>query len=59
MIPEAVLKKIHNCQTPAELDQHLTSLLLIEDFSKPGLVILPVGNTYETGIYPAVNEKPV
>lgn len=56
MIPESILQKIHNSQTSIELDKTVCSLLL-EDFSKPGLVILPVGKTYEEGIYTLVNEN--
>ena len=56
MIPESILQKIHNAQTSFELDKTVCSLLL-EDFSKPGLVILPVGKTYEEGIYSLVNEN--
>ncbi len=56
MIPESILQKIHNAQTSFELDRTICSLLL-EDFSKPGLVILPVGKTYEEGIYSLVNES--
>lgn len=39
----------------SELDEAVASLL-IEDFQKEGLVLLPAGNTFEKGIYPLVND---
>lgn len=38
-----------------ELDDFIASFL-IQEFSKPGLVLLPVGKTFEEGIYPKVND---
>lgn len=38
-----------------ELEETIASIL-IEEFQKPGLVILPVGSTFESRIYKLVNE---
>ncbi|MCH2226955.1 MAG: hypothetical protein MK033_04200 [Candidatus Caenarcaniphilales bacterium] len=56
MVPEEIIQKIHNAQTSRELEEMVFSLL-VEDISKPGLVILPVGGTYEAGIYPRLNQE--
>ena len=50
-----ILKRITNFSTHKELEQHLVSELLL-DISKPGLVLLPVGATYEERIYPKLNQ---
>ena len=50
-----ILKRITNFSTHKELEQHLVSELLL-DISKPGLLLLPVGATYEEKIYPKLNQ---
>ncbi|MDD9898356.1 MAG: hypothetical protein OXU45_05070 [Candidatus Melainabacteria bacterium] len=45
---------IQSFDTTKELDQFIANLL-IEEMQKPGLVMLPVGKTFEDGIYPQVN----
>lgn len=48
-------KLIKSFKTSQELDDNIASIL-ISEFQKPGLVMLPVGSTFEKGIYPKVNE---
>lgn len=54
-------KLITSFDTVKELDEFIASLL-IEEMQKPGLILLPVGNTFEAssnqspGIYPLVNQ---
>lgn len=48
-------KLIQSFNSSQELDQFIINLL-IEEFKKPGLVMLPVGKTFEETIYPQVNQ---
>lgn len=41
--------------TTADLNKELARLLILE-FAKPGLILAPVGSTFEKGIYPLVNK---
>lgn len=50
-----MIEKVHNFSSTQELDRFIATKL-IEDFKKPGLVILPSGNSFEQTIYPLVNE---
>lgn len=52
MEPSQLIKSFETCQ---ELDE-VVAELLINEFQKPGLILLPVGSTFEQGIYPKVNE---
>ncbi len=45
---------IHTSQTTYELEQHIASVM-IDEFRRPGLILLPVGQTFESRIYPLVN----
>lgn len=42
-------------QSTKELDNFIIDLL-IKEFLKPGLILVPVGKTFEDGIYPQINE---
>lgn len=53
---EEILKKITNFSTRKELEDHLVTELLA-DIAQPGLLLLPVGATYEEGIYSKLNEE--
>ncbi len=47
-------KLIRIFDTHIELDNFLAELLIAE-FQKPGLILLPIGSTFEQGIYPQIN----
>lgn len=53
---EEILKRITNFATRKELEDHLVTELLA-DIAQPGLLLLPVGATYEEGIYSKLNEE--
>lgn len=53
---EEILKRITNFSTRKELEDHLVTELLA-DIAQPGLLLLPVGATYEEGIYSKLNEE--
>jgi 6-phosphogluconolactonase/glucosamine-6-phosphate isomerase/deaminase len=55
-LSEEILKKITNFSTRKELEDHLVTELLA-DIAQPGLLLLPVGATYEEGIYSKLNEE--
>lgn len=46
---------IRYCKNPEEIDQ-LIIQILIQEFQKPGLILLPTGKTFESQIYPRVNQ---
>jgi 6-phosphogluconolactonase/glucosamine-6-phosphate isomerase/deaminase len=46
---------IKNFHSSSELDKELAAIL-IQEFSKAGLILLPVGTTFEKSIYPLVNK---
>lgn len=46
---------IKSFDTKLELENYIV-LDMIQEFSKPGLVLLPAGRTFETEIYPMLNE---
>jgi hypothetical protein len=46
---------IKDFQTTSQLNQAVASMM-IDEFQKPGLILLPLGKTFEEGIYPLVNE---
>ncbi|MCE2928502.1 MAG: hypothetical protein LW817_02600 [Candidatus Caenarcaniphilales bacterium] len=48
-------KIIKSFQTSKELEDTIIALL-IEEFKKPGLILLPTGNTFEERIYKEVNK---
>lgn len=50
--PASIIKSFKVTQS---LDESVASILIAE-FQKPGLILLPVGSTFEKGIYPLVNE---
>ncbi|MEB3316109.1 MAG: hypothetical protein VKK32_07860 [Candidatus Melainabacteria bacterium] len=53
---EEILKRITNFATRKELEDHLVTELLA-DIAQPGLLLLPVGATYEEVIYSKLNEE--
>lgn len=53
---EEILKRITNFSTRKELEDHLVTELLA-DIAQPGLLLLPVGATYEEVIYSKLNEE--
>jgi 6-phosphogluconolactonase/glucosamine-6-phosphate isomerase/deaminase len=55
-LSEEILKRITNFSTRKELEDHLVTELLA-DIAQPGLLLLPVGATYEEGIYSKLNEE--
>jgi 6-phosphogluconolactonase/glucosamine-6-phosphate isomerase/deaminase len=55
-LSEEILKRITNFSTRKELEDHLVTELL-SDIAQPGLLLLPVGATYEEGIYSKLNEE--
>lgn len=56
MLGDEILQRISNFSTLRELEEHLVAQLL-EDIAKPGLLLLPVGATYENGIYSKLNAE--
>lgn len=46
---------ISDFETTAELDREVAGIMIAE-FQKPGLILLPLGKTFEDGIYPLVND---
>jgi 6-phosphogluconolactonase/glucosamine-6-phosphate isomerase/deaminase len=48
-------KLIKSFKTTQELDEEVATEL-INEFQKPGLILLPVGKTFESSIYPIVNK---
>jgi 6-phosphogluconolactonase/glucosamine-6-phosphate isomerase/deaminase len=48
-------KLIRSFKTTQELDEQVATEL-IQEFQKPGLILLPVGKTFEFGIYPILNK---
>ena len=46
---------IKDFSTTSQLNQAVASMM-IDEFQKPGLILLPLGKTFEEGIYPLVNE---
>lgn len=52
MPAESIIKEFHDA---SELDKEV-ALMMIEDFKQPGLVLLPVGATFQKTIYPKVEE---
>ena len=50
--PTSIIKSFKTTQS---LDETV-AMELIKEFQKPGLILLPVGSTFEKGIYPIVNE---
>jgi 6-phosphogluconolactonase/glucosamine-6-phosphate isomerase/deaminase len=55
-LSEEILKRITNFSTRKELEDHLVTELLA-DIAQAGLLLLPVGATYEEGIYSKLNEE--
>lgn len=52
---DLIKKLVCDFQTENELNQFITNIF-IEEFLKPGLILLPVGKTFETGIYPLIDK---
>lgn len=50
--PSTIIKSFKVTQS---LDEHVATIL-IKEFQKAGLILLPVGSTFEQGIYPLVND---
>jgi 6-phosphogluconolactonase/glucosamine-6-phosphate isomerase/deaminase len=55
-LSEEILKRITDFSTRKELEERLITELL-SDIAQPGLLLLPVGATYEQGIYRKLNEE--
>jgi len=56
LLSDELLQRISNFSTLRELEEHLV-IQLLEDIAKPGLLLLPVGATYEDGIYSKLNAE--
>lgn len=52
---ELITKLIQDFTSADELNKTLASIF-INEFQEPGLILLPVGKTFEEGIYPLVDE---